>query len=147
MAPLRSPNFDALLRRKRRRDRAVLLSGNTSVDAIKNFSRKSQVASVLLIAMKLSSSSSSRRVQAPGCVFASVRSPRKVAFLDIWWPDTQIAPVFQIKASEGVSPLVGAQAHLEANFVSYLLAANEHCRSLGIGHGSVCVGECAVCES
>lgn len=52
----------------------------------------------------------------------------------------------RVKASEGVSPLDGAQAHLGANFVSYLLAASEHCRSLGVGRGlRVCGGECALC--
>lgn len=54
----------------------------------------------------------------------------------------------RLNASEGVSPLDGAQAHLGANFVSYLLAASEHCRSLGIGHGlRVCGGVRCVCVS
>lgn len=79
LAQLRSPNFGALFFPES--GAAVKQSSLATTPVSKrsktDLSRDRQVASALLIAMKLSSSSSSRRVLPPGCVFASVRSPKK----------------------------------------------------------------------
>lgn len=117
-APL-SKLWCAFLPRKRRRGEAVLLSDNTSVKAIKNRSvpRQTSRFSVTdrdeaLLVLLLSPCFTSRLRLRLGAL-----SKKKVSFfLDIRWPNTQMALVFQIKASESVFPLVCAQAHLEANF-------------------------------
>lgn len=54
----------------------------------------------------------------------------------------------KIKTSVSVfPPLFGRLAGLwRSQLWSYLLAAYRRCRCVGVGHGSVCVGHCAVCE-
>lgn len=82
LALLRSPNFGALFFPESGAavKQSSLATTPVSMRSKTDLSRDRQVASALLIAMKLSSSSSSRRVLPPGCVFASVRSPKKCLF-------------------------------------------------------------------
>ena len=106
-----------------------------------------QVASVFFT---IATNSSFRRVLAPGLrLRLGALSPKKIK-------QKQIKCLFSIfvgqkHSSAACFPKWKHQSvsslHWEPTLKLSFLAAHNRCRSLGVGHGSVCVGDCAVCES